>query len=27
MNHGHRHDTLNDFHNYWNWNKLRGLGR
>lgn len=26
MNHGHRHDTINDFHNYWNWNKLRGLG-
>ncbi|PPQ98101.1 hypothetical protein CVT26_003271 [Gymnopilus dilepis] len=27
MNHGHRHDTINDLHNYWNWNKLRGLGR
>ncbi|KAF8204536.1 hypothetical protein BJ912DRAFT_277 [Pholiota molesta] len=27
MNHGHRHDTLNDFHNYWNWNKIRGLGQ
>ena len=26
MNHGHRHDTINDLHNYWNWNKLRGLG-
>jgi hypothetical protein len=26
MNHGHRHDTLNDFHNYWNWTKLQGLG-
>lgn len=26
MNHGHRHDTLNDFHNYWNWNKVQGMG-
>jgi hypothetical protein len=26
MNHGHRHDTLTDFHNYWNWNKLRSQG-
>ncbi|KAK0491690.1 hypothetical protein IW261DRAFT_1291504, partial [Armillaria novae-zelandiae] len=21
MNHGHCHDKLNDFHNYWNWVK------
>ncbi|KAF6742705.1 hypothetical protein DFP72DRAFT_790275, partial [Ephemerocybe angulata] len=21
MNHGHRHDTIIDFHNYWNWRK------
>jgi len=26
MNYGHRHDTLNDFHNDWNWTKLQGLG-
>ncbi|KAF6764485.1 hypothetical protein DFP72DRAFT_799713 [Ephemerocybe angulata] len=23
MNHGHRHDTIIDFHNYWNWRKNR----
>ncbi|KAF6743234.1 hypothetical protein DFP72DRAFT_828383 [Ephemerocybe angulata] len=23
MNHGHHHDTINDFHNYWNWQKVR----
>ncbi|KAF8963730.1 hypothetical protein BDZ97DRAFT_1637389, partial [Flammula alnicola] len=22
MNHGHRHDTLNDLHNDWNWCKI-----
>ena len=27
MNHGHRHDTLNDLHSYWNWNKLRSQGQ
>ncbi|KAG7090398.1 hypothetical protein E1B28_009517 [Marasmius oreades] len=21
MNHGHRHDTINDLHNFWNWRK------
>ncbi|PBK60419.1 hypothetical protein ARMSODRAFT_841030, partial [Armillaria solidipes] len=21
MNHSHRHDKLNDFHNFWNWVK------
>ena len=26
MNHGHRHDTLNDFHNFWNWRKMEGMG-
>ncbi|KIM35196.1 hypothetical protein M413DRAFT_79608 [Hebeloma cylindrosporum] len=26
INHSHCHDTINDLHNYWNWNKLRGLG-
>ncbi|KAF8952930.1 hypothetical protein BDZ97DRAFT_1670418 [Flammula alnicola] len=25
MNHGHRHDTLNDLHNDWNWTKVQGL--
>ena len=25
MNDGHRHDTLDDFNNYWNWCKLRKL--
>ncbi|KAL0569452.1 hypothetical protein V5O48_012511 [Marasmius crinis-equi] len=24
MNHGHRHDKLNDYHNYWNWRKMEG---
>ncbi|KAF9471253.1 hypothetical protein BDN70DRAFT_977471 [Pholiota conissans] len=27
MNHGHRHDTLNDFNNDWNWVKLQDLAR
>lgn len=22
QNDGHRHDTLDDFHGYWNWTKL-----
>ncbi len=26
MNHGHRHDVLIDLLNYWNFDKLRGLG-
>lgn len=26
MNHGHRHDTLNDINNDWNWTKLQDLG-
>ncbi|KAK0474520.1 hypothetical protein IW261DRAFT_1422824 [Armillaria novae-zelandiae] len=25
MNHGHRHDKLNDFHNYWNWAKVENM--
>ncbi|KAJ2912805.1 hypothetical protein MD484_g7609, partial [Candolleomyces efflorescens] len=25
MNHGHRHDTINDFHNYWNWEKIHKM--
>lgn len=25
MNHGHRHDTIIDFHNYWNWCKVRNM--
>lgn len=23
MNHGHRHDKLNDYHNFWNWKKVQ----
>ncbi|KAG6848674.1 hypothetical protein H0H93_014968 [Arthromyces matolae] len=26
MNHGKRHDTLNDFHIGWNWDKVRKMG-
>ncbi|KAL0567166.1 hypothetical protein V5O48_014831 [Marasmius crinis-equi] len=26
MNDGHRHDTLNDFHNFWNWCKVQLMG-
>ncbi|KAJ7479061.1 hypothetical protein FB451DRAFT_1031983 [Mycena latifolia] len=26
MNAGHRHDTLNDFFNDWNWIKVQNLG-
>ncbi|KAJ6587602.1 hypothetical protein DFH09DRAFT_909656, partial [Mycena vulgaris] len=26
MNAGHRHDTLNDFFNDWNWSKVQNLG-
>ena len=26
MNAGHRHDTLNDFFNDWNWVKAQNLG-
>lgn len=25
MNEGHRHDALDEFHNYWNWTKLHKL--
>ncbi|KAJ3539948.1 hypothetical protein NMY22_g4499 [Coprinellus aureogranulatus] len=25
MNHGHRHDTIIDLHNFWNWLKARGM--
>ncbi|KAK0243559.1 hypothetical protein EDD85DRAFT_988135 [Armillaria nabsnona] len=25
MNHGHRHDKLNDFHNFWNWLKAEHM--
>lgn len=25
MNDGHRHDALDEFHNYWNWTKLHKL--
>ncbi|KAL0564360.1 hypothetical protein V5O48_017686, partial [Marasmius crinis-equi] len=24
MNHGHRHDKINDYHNFWNWLKVEG---
>ncbi|KAK1215180.1 hypothetical protein PQX77_022217 [Marasmius sp. AFHP31] len=24
MNPGHRHDRLNEYHNYWNWKKMEG---
>jgi hypothetical protein len=27
QNAGHRHDTLDDFFGFWNWNKLQGLGK
>ncbi|KAG7097693.1 hypothetical protein E1B28_005018 [Marasmius oreades] len=26
MNDGHRHDTLDDFHGFWNWQKYQKLG-
>jgi hypothetical protein len=26
MNEGHRHDTLDDYHGYWNWTKTHKLG-
>ncbi|KIJ16194.1 hypothetical protein PAXINDRAFT_75869, partial [Paxillus involutus ATCC 200175] len=26
MNHGHRHDTLSDFQNDWNWLKVQKMG-
>ena len=26
MNDGHRHDTLDDFHGFWNWLKVQKLG-
>ncbi|TDL17558.1 hypothetical protein BD410DRAFT_843487 [Rickenella mellea] len=26
MNHGHWHDTLNDFHGDWNWVKMQNIG-
>lgn len=26
MNHGHRHDTIIDFHNFWNWVKFELMG-
>ncbi|TFK59869.1 hypothetical protein BDN72DRAFT_745195, partial [Pluteus cervinus] len=25
QNHGHRHDSLDDFFSFWNWQKLQGL--
>jgi hypothetical protein len=25
MNHGHRHDELNNFHGDWNWRKTMSL--
>ncbi|KAF9024287.1 hypothetical protein BDZ89DRAFT_954844 [Hymenopellis radicata] len=25
MNHGHRHDTIIDFHNFWNWAKFERM--
>ncbi|KAK0207492.1 hypothetical protein IW262DRAFT_1469444 [Armillaria fumosa] len=25
MNHGHHHDKLNDFHNFWNWLKVENM--
>lgn len=27
MNAGHRHDSLDAFHNFWNWSKLQKLGK
>lgn len=27
MNPGHRHDTLDDYHNYWNWVKVLGFSK
>jgi hypothetical protein len=27
MNRGHRHDTLIDHHNYWNWKKTTRMGK
>jgi hypothetical protein len=27
MNHGHRHDKLNNFHNDWNWRKVMTIGK
>jgi hypothetical protein len=26
MNHGHRHDSLNDMQNDWNWTKNQNMG-
>jgi hypothetical protein len=26
-NRGHRHDTLDDFHSYWNWEKVINMGK
>ncbi|KAL6299355.1 hypothetical protein BKA93DRAFT_742418 [Sparassis latifolia] len=26
MGAGHHHDTLNDIHNYWNWQKVENIG-
>jgi hypothetical protein len=26
-NDGHRHDSLDDFHNYWNWEKAHKMGQ
>ncbi|KAK0207413.1 hypothetical protein IW262DRAFT_1282110, partial [Armillaria fumosa] len=25
MNHGHHHNKLNDFHNFWNWLKVENM--
>lgn len=27
QNDGHRHDTLDDFHGYWNWTKLHRMSQ
>ena len=27
MNHGHRHDKLNDYHNFWNWCKVQKMSK